>query len=228
VSQATEAGDEGGADQWALATDRYRDVAKWLVAAFGAMGAVIAGTAPLSVFGHLGPDRGGYVAGGAAAAVAGVSLVLVASVAVLVPRAVFGHQLVAHERSWPRRALSSLGRFEDLLARHPQELLPARVASVGQLSQAIANLGRSSLALSQHAATLDENDPARGQAERAAQAMAATRARHQRALHELLSLAGYLAARARFNQAMVVVMAGGLVTAAGVGLVLYGTTGTPG
>jgi hypothetical protein len=218
--------EDGGPDQWAMATDRYRDVAKWLVTAFGAMGAVIAGTAPLSVFGHISPSRGGYVAAGAA--VAGVSLVLVATVAVLVPRAVFAHQLVAHKRPWPRRALSSLGRFQDLLARHPEELLPAGVASVGQLSQTIANLRRSSLALSQQAASLGENDPARGQAERAAQAMAATLARHQRALHELLSLARYLAARARFNQAMAVVLAGGLVTAAGVGLVLYGTTGKPG
>jgi hypothetical protein len=225
VTSPVNAGDDSAPpDQWAAAVDRYRDVAKWLVGSFGATGAVIAGTAPLSALGGLRPHRGGYVVAGGVTALAGVSFVLAATVAVLVPRAVFAHQLVAHKRSWQRRAFTALGSFEDLLARHPESLLPPGIATLGELGQATENLRQSALDLSARAASLAQG-PAREAAERAAKAMAGTLATHQRASRELLSLAGYQAARARFNQATAVVLAGGLLTAAGLGLVLYGTTG---
>lgn len=223
-----ESPDGDGTGQWGAAVDRYRDAAKWLVAAFGAIGAVIAGAAPLSALGDMPAGRTAYVVAGAALALAGITAVLVATVAVLVPGAVFGHQLVAKPRSGWKRAFSSLGAMEDLLARHPDEVLPAGITTVAGLSEAIANLRLAALAMSSRAASLGPADPAKGQAERSAQAMASTLQSHQRSLRELLSLARYQSARARFNEALVGVLGGGLLTAIGVGTFLYGASGKAG
>jgi hypothetical protein len=58
--------------------------------------------------------------------------------------------------------------------------------------------------------------------------MAAALAGQQLAQHELLCLPPLLAAPTRFNQPLVAVIIGGLTQAAGVGLVLSGTTRNPG
>jgi hypothetical protein len=55
-----------------------------------------------------------------------------------------------------------------------------------------------------------------------AAAMKASLIRYQQALDDLLMVARFERARTRFNQAVIVILAGGLVTALGLAMLLYG------
>jgi hypothetical protein len=210
------------ANPWIDAVDRYREVAKWLIAAFGAIGAVIAGTAPLAGVGNLRTDRVGYVVAGGVTALSGVAIVLAGTVAVLAPRAVYRHQLRAARQGPLRRAFVGLGHFENLLAAHPADLLPPGLATVDQLDQAIANLTTACNVMAARAAALPPNSAARAEHQQQAQALNALRIGYQNDLLTLVYVARYEQARTRFNQTVVAVLAGGIATAAGLALTLYG------
>jgi len=216
------AGEGTASDPWFDAVDRYRDVAKWLVISFGAIGAVIAGTAPLTGIGEVAPDRLRYVVAGAAIALTGTALVFAATVTVLIPRAVYRYELKAAKQGPLRRSLFGFGRFENLLADHPVDLLPAGITSIEQLNDAIANLRRGGTALAATACSLPLSDPARAAHRRAADALLAAGHSHERVIADLLRIARYEKARTRFNQAVVAVLVGGLAAATGLALTLYG------
>lgn len=216
-----------GADRWEAAVDRYRDVAKWLVAAFGAIGTVIAGTAPLAGLGSVEPDRLGFVVAGAGTALAGVAVVLAAAVSTLVPQAVYRHELRAQEQGLLSRTFGGLGRFEDLLARHPADVLPPGISSLERLGEANANLRFSATAMAAAAAGLASTDPARADRERAATAMRTALGTNEASLMDLLKVARFEKARTQFNQAVLAVLLGGIAAAVGLGLTLYGIGGEP-
>lgn len=65
---------------------------------------------------------------------------LAATITTLVPRAVYRCDLRAQTQGRFRQTFVGLGRFENLLAGHPEDLLPAGVGTIDQLGQAIVNL----------------------------------------------------------------------------------------
>lgn len=226
VTTTTEAAAQG-TERWDEAVDRYRDVAKWLIAAFGAIGAVIAGTAPLAGIGDLQPERLGYLMAGAAVALTGVVVVLAATITILVPRAVYRSELRAQNQGPFRRTFVGLGRFENLLAEHPEDLLPAGITNIDDLGVAITNLRTTGTRTAAKAASVPADDPSRRSYQRAADAIVAASSRHQMALNDLLRVAGYEKARTRFHQAVLAVLAGGVAAAAGLALTLYGIGSGP-
>lgn len=212
----------GKTDRWDDAIDCYRDVAKWLIAAFGAVGAVIAGTAPLAGIGDVGSDRIGFVVVGGATALLGVAVVFAATIAVLVPRTVYRHELRARRHGLVSRTFVGLGGIENLLAENPDDLLPPGIGTIEELGQAITNLRLAATTVATEAARLGSEDPARAEYERAARAMFAAQTSHEQALKDLLRVARYECARTRFNQAVLIVLAGGVAVAVGLALTLYG------
>lgn len=204
-----------GAQQWADAVDTYRDVAKWLIAAFGAIGAVVAGTAPLSGIGNASSSRVGWLAAGGAAALIGVTIVLASTIAVLIPQAVYRHELRARRRGWWRRTFVGLSRFEDLVATSPQDLIPPEFESLDKFSDAITWLRTRYYDMARRSLT----EPT---AATAAASMKASLIRYQQVMDDLLMVARFERARTRFNQAAIAVMTGGIVTALGLAMLLYG------
>ena len=209
-------------DPWANAVDAYRDVAKWLIASFGAIGAVVAGTAPLTGIGTVSSSRLGWLAAGGATSLVGVTLVLASTIAVLIPDTVYGFELTAREWGWWRRTFVGLARFEDLAARHPEYLLPPGIASFGDLSAAITNLQQLYATESARVAALPQGDPSLDQAQSRAASMAAQLAAYQQSVADLRMVARFEKARTRFNQSVVAILGGGIVTAVGIAMLLYG------
>lgn len=80
--------DQAGA-QWQDAVDRIRETAKWTTVVFGAVGGLLAGTAPLTGLATLDWGRHGWLAVGfGLLALGGIGLVVGAASAVLLPRTV--------------------------------------------------------------------------------------------------------------------------------------------
>ncbi len=222
----SDAAPEGtGADQWSEAVDRYRDVAKWLVVAFGAVGAVIAGTAPLAGIGDIAPGRLAYVIAGGAIALAGVAGVFASTASVLVPRAVFAYQLRARREGPIRQTFFGLGRLESGLADHPGDFLPDGISDPDSLRSAIANLRLAAIRTAANAAAQSQSPESRARNERAHQAVSGTLRSHERALDGLLRVARFERARTQFNRGIVVVVLGGMAAATGLALTLYGIGG---
>ncbi len=211
-----------GQEQWATAVDTYRSAAKWLITTFGSIGAVIAGTAPLAGIGDIHSGRMGWLLAGGVAALGGVTVVIVATVAVLVPQAVYGHELRPREQGWWARTFSGLGRFEDVLARHPEDLLPSGIESVGDLHVAMANLSIRYRRTTNRMGMMARGDANLARAAQAAANTAAMWVTHRDALADLLMVARFEKARTRFNQALVFILIGGVATALGLGFILYG------
>jgi hypothetical protein len=211
---------------WLDAVDRYRDVAKWLIAAFGAIGAVIAGTAPLSGIGNLKANRVDYVVAGGMIALSGVAVVLAATVTILAPQTVYRHQLRAARQGPLRRRFTGLGRFENLLATHPADLLPTGINTVDQLDEAITNLVTAGTAMAARAA-LPADGGEQAARKRAALAINAERRRHENARRQLLDVARFEQAHTRFNRAVLAVLVGGVAAATGLALTLYGIANQP-
>jgi hypothetical protein len=218
-AQSGPEGSGSATDRFGSGVDRYRDTAKWTVAAFGAIGTVIAGSAPFAALGRSSSGwRSGYLVAGAVVALTGVTIVVVATVAVLVPRTVYRHEVVASTRGWFARTFVGLARFESLLAEHPGDLLPPGIETPDQLDQAVVNLRRGATA----AAVAATADPG---AAPAAANLASTLTLHEQAQRALLGVARYEMARTRFHQALVATLAGGIATGLGLGLMLFGTSG---
>ncbi|HWE55781.1 MAG TPA: hypothetical protein VG435_09720 [Acidimicrobiales bacterium] len=212
----------GGADQWANAVDTYRDVAKWLIAAFGAIGAVIAGTAPLTGIGDVSSKRVGWLAAGGAASLVGITLVLTATMAILVPETVYSHELAARPaRRW-ERALVGMRRFDHMVATHPEDFFPPHIHSFAELAAAISNLQTLYSAQAVKVAQMDAGDAGLVQAQRALTNMQTQLQSLQGLQADLRMVARFEKARTRFHQAILACLGGGLVTAAGIAMVLYG------
>lgn len=210
-------------DQWRAAVDRYRETAKWAIGAFGAIGALLAGTAPLASIGGLDAERLPAVLAGGTLGLFGVGSAIIATVAMLVPRTAYWHEIRGENQNWFQHKFVGLGPLEQVLHDHPDSLLPPGVASPSALQAGIANLRASVLqAVEEHdAATTPEQ---REQWESAANNYRAVLDDYENNRLELMRIARFEKARTASRVAFAAMVLGSLIAGSGLGLLLYGVS----
>jgi hypothetical protein len=211
---------DDAAQQWRGAIDRIRETAKWIVVIFGAVGGLLAGTAPLSGASSLRWDGRGQIAlAMAVVAFAGLGLTIGAASAVLLPRTV------------TLRALAEKPEFDKLRAEAERDpslyLLPHAESIKGFFDSWYRDMR-----------SLREFEPLRQRHERDAAATACIEAALWVVIQRvnatapvaqfLLTMGMYDQVRRRFSRLRVAIFVGGALAAIGIAgyQVAAGTTAT--
>jgi len=205
--------------------DTYRSTIRWVVVAFAAIAALMAGTAPLTGLGDVNDDRVWMVAVGAGAGVLGALAAVLAAVRVLQPVAVYPAMVKAAKRNWFKRTWVGSSRIEDELARRPEQYLPVGIITMDDLADGIANLRASCAQLAEAVGAAPDQDR-RAHAQQALDDARDVLAQYRVARRQILGLARFERARTMFNRMLVIMSAGALVAAIGIASTLYGINTT--
>lgn len=205
---------------WEVGVDRYRDAAKWVIAAFGAIGALIVGTIPVSRLGENKVGDLGQLTLGVGIAVGGTLLAIISALWNLEPKAIYPGDLQAREGNRFHRRFVGFRRLEHELHKHPSRFLPTGVNRFDELDSAIVNLER----LAAIQANAGTTSPA---AKDAAAASRERLASYRQVRRHLNGLARFELARTRFIGSLVVLILASLATVSGLALATHGLVDTP-
>jgi hypothetical protein len=209
-------------DQWRGAVDRYREAAKWMIGAFAVIGALLAGTAPLAGIGGVDAERLPALVAGGLLGLLGVGLAIVATVSMLIPRSVYWYEIRAKNQRWWGKLFRGLGPLEDMLAEHPDSVLPPGVVSLADFNEGIRNLRKLVFEARAAAAAAPASGRQRALADVADKEAALNE--YLDAQDELMLVGRFEKARTGFRIALTVVVLGAVFAGTGLGLLLYGVS----
>ncbi len=200
---------------WEVGVDRYRDATKWVIAAFGSIGALVVAAVPVA---RLTDNEVGslpLVTTGVVLAVVGALLAILAALWNLAPQAVYPGDVNVASRHWIKRCLWGHARLEHRLHAAPGSFLPAGINHVADLETAIDGLER----LAARQAVLGVTTPGMRDASNASYQRLAALRRTRRQLH---GLARFEQARTRFRVSLTILVVAAIATVTGLGIATYG------
>lgn len=210
--------------QWNTAVDRYRESSKWAIGAFAAIGALLAGTAPLAGIGGVDIERLPAVVAGGALGLFGVGVAIAATVATLVPRTVYWHEVKGKKQGPLRRLLWGLGPLEHVLHNNPGSVLPPGLRTVTDLETGIANLRKLALKARRDATRTDLCDAEKERLQALSADYHAQLEQYEASRLELMRIGRFEKARTGFRVALAAMTAGSLAAGIGLGLLLFGVS----
>jgi hypothetical protein len=185
------------------AVEQYRTTARWVVGAFGAVGAIVAGSIPFAAISGVEQERLAWAVVGAALALLGVGAAIGSVTASLVPRSVYPHEVTSQDANRVQRWLSARRAVGFTLCHHPKTLLPVGVTSSDALLDGIVNLEQEIL-----------RDPSN-------EALTKRKSVYDAAYSQLQWILRFEKARRAFDRALAATVVAALVTGAGIGMLLW-------
>jgi hypothetical protein len=200
---------------WEVGVDRYRDATKWVIAAFGSIGALTVAAVPLARLSDNEIASLPLLTAGVAVAVGGSLLAIIAALWNIAPQAVYPGDVKQAERGRLKRWLWGHARLEHKLHEAPAKFLPTGVSTLADLDPAIDGLER----LAARQAVLGTTDPTNKEASAASYERLEGLRRTRRQIN---GLARFEQARSRFRASLTILVFAAIVTVTGLAIATYG------